>query len=178
MEAYTPKQLAEEGQAAYRKGDYQSAARLFKAAADGFLSSGDKLSGAEMANNCSVAYLQAGDGNSALNAAMGTDIVFSSLGDRKRQAMAIGNQASALEKLGKNDEALAAYEKCADLLKNLGETELRAYVCQRISSLQLKRKQYLEAFVTMRAGVQDIDKPKLSQRIMKKLMDLPFKFVR
>ena len=178
MEALNPQQLADEGQADYKKGDYLSAARLFKAAADGFSSAGDKLSAAEMSNNCSVAYLKAGDGKSALEAASGTDLIFSSIGDIKRQAMAVGNQAAALEKLNRLDEAIIAYEKSAELLNNAGEYELRAHVYQSISNLQLRRGRYLEAYATMRVGVLGVKQPNLTQRMLKTLMDVPFKFLK
>jgi tetratricopeptide (TPR) repeat protein len=178
MEIIEPTQLGDEGQAEYNKGEYLSAARLFKAAADGFASIGDELTAAEMANNCSVAFLQAGEATSALDAASETDTVFASKGDIKRQAMAIGNRAAALEKLNRFEDAITAYEKSAELLYSVGEFELRAYVYQSISSLQLRRGQYLEAYATMRAGVMGVKEPNLSQRLLQSLMDIPFKFLK
>lgn len=178
VETLTPSQLADEGQAGYIKGEYQSAARLFKAAADGFSSVGDELSAAEMANNCSVAYLKAGDAKNALEAVTGTDLVFASKGDIKRQAMAVGNQAAALEELGRLEEAITAYEQSAELFNQVGEFELRAYVCQSISSLQMKKGRYLEAYATMRIGVMGVKQPNLTQRLLKALMDVPFKFLK
>jgi hypothetical protein len=177
METLTPQQLAKEGQADYRKGEYLSAARLFQAAADGFLATGDELSAAEMANNCSVAALKGADAKTALEIVSGTDQVFAAKGDIKRQAMAIGNQAAALEGLKRLDEALVAYLQSAELFNQVGEYELRAYVCQSISSIQMKKGQYLEAYATMQAGVRGIKEPNISQRILKTLMDIPFKFL-
>ena len=177
METLTPQQLAEEGQADYRKGEYLSAARLFKAAADGFSSVGDELSAAEMANNCSVASLKGGDAKTALEIVTETDQVFASKGDIKRQAMAVGNLAAALEGLNRLEEAITAYEHSAELLNQAGEYELRAYVCQSISSLQMKRGQYLEAYATMQAGIRGIKDLNISQRILKTLLDIPFKFL-
>jgi len=178
METLDPQQLADEGQAEYSKGEYLSAARLFKAAADGFLAAGDELVAAEMANNCSVAFLKGGNAEAAFEAVMGTEIVFANKGDTLRQAMAIGNQAAALEKLKRVNEALAAYEKSAELLKEAGEFELRAYVLQAISSLQLQKGQYLEAYAKMLDGVMGLDKPNLKQRLLKSLMQVPFKFLK
>ena len=177
METLTPQQLAEDGQADYKKGEYLSAARLFKAAADGFSSVDDELASAEMANNCSVAYLKIGDAKTALEAVMGTDLVFAANGDIKRQAMAVGNQAAALEGLNRIEEAITASEQSAGLFNQVGEYELRAYVCQSISSLLMKRGRYLEAYATMRVGVMGVKEPNLSQRLLKTLMDIPFKFL-
>lgn len=177
METLSPQQLADEGQAEYNKGEYLSAARSFKAAADGFSSIGDELSAAEMANNCSVASLKAGDAKSALEAVVGTELVFAANGDIKRQAMAMGNQAAALEGLSRLDEAVTTYEQSAELFNQVGEYELRAYVCQSISSLLMKRGRYLEAYAIMRAGIIGVKDPNISQRILKTFMDIPFRFL-
>lgn len=178
MDVITPSQLADEAQAEYNRGEYLSAAKLFKAAADGYLSTGDELLAAEMANNCSVAYLKGGNAASALEVVKSTDAVFALKGDFLRQAMALGNQAAALEGLKQLDQAIVLYGQSADLLKQLGETELRAYVLQSISSIQLRRGQYLEAYGTMGEGIMGLDKPDLKQRLLKSLMQLPFKFIR
>jgi tetratricopeptide (TPR) repeat protein len=178
MEIINPQQLADEGQAEYNKGEYLSAARLYKAAADGYLSAGDGLLAAEMANNSSVAFLKGGNAESAMEAVRDTDRVFAEKGDTLRQAMALGNQAAAWEGLKQLDNAVIAYGQSADLLKQLGESELRAYVLQAISSIQLRRGQYLEAYGTMGEGVMGLDKPNFKQKLLQSLMQLPFKFLR
>jgi len=178
METVNPQQLAREAQAEYTKGQYLSAAMLFKAAADGFSASGDELGAAEMANNCSVAYLKAGNAELALQAVGETDQFFASKGDVKRQAMALGNQAASLEKLHQLDEAMSKYEKSSRLLREAGEFDLRAYVLQSLSALQLRRGRYLEAYATMRIGVMGVKKRNLQQKLLNALMDLPFKFLR
>lgn len=178
MEIISPQQLADEGQAEYNRAKYLEAALLFKAASDGYLSSGEEITAAEMANNCSVAYLKGGNPESALEAAMGTDLIFAEHGDTLRQAMALGNQAAALEGLNQLDKAVSLYNQSAELLKVLGEAELRAYVLQSVSAIQLRRGQFMEAYTTMGVGVMGLDKPNLSQKILKSLIQLPFKFIR
>jgi len=178
MSVVDPQQLAGEAQAAYNKGDYLSAAQLYKAAADGYLSVENELLAAEMANNSSVAYLKGGNAEAALQAAMNTDMVFVARGDKFRQALALGNQAAAWEGLKQLDKAITAYQQSAQLLEELGESELRAYVMQSLSAIQLRRGQYLEAYATMSDGVMGIKKPNLSQKVLKSLMKLPFKFMR
>jgi tetratricopeptide (TPR) repeat protein len=178
METLLPGQLVEEGRAAYQKGAYISAAEFYRAAAEGFLAGGDERKAAEMANNSSVAYLKGGDARASLQAAQGTEQVFSALGDMKQQAMAIGNQAAALEKLKRYDEAMTAYERSANMLKEAGESELRAYVLQSISSLYLRKRHYLEAYAAMREGILGIQKPNFKQRFLKTLIQLPYNFFR
>ncbi len=178
MEILTPQALADEGQKLYTLGEYLSAAEAFRAAADGFTKAGEESRSAEMANNSSVAYLKAGDASAALQAARGTDEIFSRLGDVRRQALALGNQAAACEKLNQVDEALRLYRQSAERLEMAGEMELRAYVYQAISEILLRKGQYLEAYANMRAGVNALEKPGLKQKLLKTLMDLPFKFLK
>jgi len=178
METLFPQQLASEAQAEYQQGKYLSAAMLFKAAADGYSAEKDELQAAEMANNCSVAYLKAGEAKSALEAVAGTDLIFATKADIKRQAMAIGNQAAALEQLGNLDDAMKAYTRSAELLNDAGEFELRAYVLQSLSMILLRKRRYLEAYAIMRAGVMGVNQPKLQQKLLKVLIDIPFKFLK
>ncbi len=178
METLNPQQLAEEGQAAYRNKEFLSAAKLYQAAAEGFKASGDEIKAAELANDCSVAYLKGGEAAQALGASQGTEQVFAAIGNLKQQAIAIGNQAAALQDLKKWVEALTAYQKSAELLLAAGETELRAYVMQAISSIQLRNHQYLEAYATLRAGVMGVKKPDLKQRVLKLLVQIPYKLIK
>lgn len=176
-EALAPKQLAEEGQADYKRGEYLAAARAFEAASQSLASSGDTLEAAEMLNNTSVAYLQARDPQAALKAVKGTSATFSEMGDMTRQGMALGNLGSALDAVGRLDDAADAYRQSADLLKQVGEQELRATVLQSLSSLQLRTGRQFEALATMKAGLDGIEHPKPKQRIIKSLLQVPFKFL-
>lgn len=178
METLNPKQLADEGQAEYKKGEYLSAAELYRAAAEGFLAAGDELKAAEMANNSSVAWLKAGNAQAALDMASGTEQAFALKGEIRQQAVAIGNQAAALEKLKRLDEAMVAYKKSAELLEQAGDFELRAYVMQSISLLQLRKRHYLEAYATMQAGIMGVKKPNLKQRLLKSLIQIPYNFLK
>jgi tetratricopeptide (TPR) repeat protein len=178
MNIIDAKQLADEAQAAYNRGDYISAAGSYKAAADGYLIAGKEIEAAEMLNNCSVAYLKGGDAEASLLVALNTDQVFMAKGDKLRQALALGNQGAAWEGLKKLDEAVTEYTKSAELLDAVGETELRAYVMQSLSALQLRKGKYMEAYATMGQGVLGIKNPNLTQKILISLMKLPFKFLR
>ncbi len=174
-ETLTPTQIAAEGQSAYQRGDHQAAARAFRAAADGFKLAGSELEAAEMANNACVALLQDKQPQAALEVVLGTEACFAEAGDIRRQAMALGNQAAALEGLGRLEEAKAAYRQSSELLKQTGEMELRAYVMQSLSALELRTGQQLQAYTTMYAGVQGIQNPNPRQRILKKLLSFPFR---
>jgi tetratricopeptide (TPR) repeat protein len=176
-EAISPKQLEKEAKSAYQKGDFLIAARNFEAAAKGYLNQGNDLACAEMRNNASVAYLQGDEGESALRAVEGTPDTFSAEGDIKRQALALGNLGAALEELDRLDEAEQAYFQSAELLQQIGETQLRANVMQSLSALQLNMGRQLEALATMQAGVAGVERPSLKQRALKELLQMPFKFL-
>ncbi len=176
-EALSPKQLISEAQSAYRRGDYAAAAQSFEAVRQSYLLAGKEILAAEMANNVSVALLQNGNPEEALQAVTGTAAVFAAAGDQKRQAMAIGNQAAALEALNQLDEAEQLYWQSAEILKNINETDLRLSALQSISALQLRTGRQMQALATMQAGIAGIEKPSLKQRMLKNLLNLPMKMM-
>lgn len=173
----SPQQLDQEGKDLYQKGEYLEAALTFAAAGKAYQAIGELIMTAEMANNCSVAYLQAGDGQAALDAVVGTDQVFAAQGDLRRQGMALGNRASALDALGDKENAADFYQQSADILQQCGEQELRAKVLQSLSALELKHGKQIDALFTMKAGLDGIEKPSFKQRILKKLLKLPMKYL-
>jgi tetratricopeptide (TPR) repeat protein len=170
--------LAKEGKLAYQRGDYESAARTFQAASNGYKTSQDALNAAEMANNASVAYLKAGDAQSALQAVEGTAEIFAVEGDVRRQALALGNLGAALEGVHRYLEAEDAYQQSADLLKQIGEDKLRLNVMQSLSTLQLRNGKHLQALSSLQAGLEDVDRPSPKQRMLKKLLGVPFKLMK
>ncbi len=176
-EALAPQQIIKEAQAAYRRGEYAAAAQSYEAARQSYLLAGDTIRAAEMANNVSVALLQDGDAEGALRAAEGTAATFAAAGDQKRQAMALGNQAAALEALKRLDEAEQLYWQSAEILKNINETDLRLSVMQSISALQLRTGRQMQAVATMQAGVEGLEKPTLTQRLLKRLFNIPLKMI-
>lgn len=176
-DALLTKQLVEESQRAYKQGDYLCAARSYEAAAESYQVSGEQVIAAEMLNNSSVAYLQSGDGEAALRVVQDTPAVFAQAGDLRRQGIALGNLGAALEAVGSTDTALETYRQSADLLQQVGEDNLRANVMQSISALQMKTGHQLEALATMQSGIDGLKHPSPKQRVLKKLLNLPFKLL-
>ena len=170
-------QLISEGKSAYQQGDFVAAGRAYEAAAAGYQAAGDPLNAAEMLNNSSVAYLQAGEGAAALKSVEGTPSIFETAGDVRRHGMALGNLGSALEANNRLPEAAEAYQKSADLLLQAGEQDLRAYVMKSLSALQLRKGHHLEALGTMQAGLEGLEHPKPQERLLKRLLQAPFKFL-
>lgn len=152
------------------KGQYTEAARLFTEASRGFALQGDKLRTAEMDNNLSVSLLKDDQPQQALDAAAGTDKIFESHADVNRQAMALGNQAAALEALKRFDEALPLYERAAELFEQAGEKDMRSLVLKSVAAIRLKQGKLNEAGMEMLGSLGAVEKPNFLQRILKFLL--------
>lgn len=178
QEVFSPDQMAREGQLAFRSGDFLAAARAYQAAAEGHRLQDRPDMAAEMDNNRSVALLQSGDPQAALQAVVGCAEVFATQGDTRREALAYGNHGAALEALGQLQPAADYYQRSADLLKQVGEHQLRAAVLQSLSKLQLRSGHTLQALATMQAGLSEIERPSLWQRFLKQLFDVPYRLLK
>lgn len=162
-----PAQLAEQGKQAFRNKQFDEAAELFRQAAEGFSLGRAGLLAAEMKNNLSVALLQAGKAQESLDAAMGTDSIFAEAKDVKSQGMALGNQAAALEALNRFDEAIAAYERSAELFAEAGEGDLRSMVMKSAAAIKLKTGKVTESAFKMMGSLDAKENPGFFERILK-----------
>lgn len=162
-----PHQLDDEGKKAFANKKFVEAAEYFRQAAEGYSLGRAGLMAAEMRNNMSVALMQAGKPQEALDAALETDGIFASANDVKRQAMALGNQASALEGLQRYDEALEKYEKSAELFASVDEGDMRALVMKSAAALKLKKGKVTDSAFKMMGSVYAKENPTFFERIMK-----------
>lgn len=178
VKANPTQKAIEQAQTAYAMGDFQKAAALFDKLSQEYLNAGNKLISAEMANNSSVSYLKIGDATRALEATLGTDQIFSQANDLENQAIALGNQAAALEALGQLDKALTLYKQSADLLKQTNNRELRSFVLQSISTLQLRLGKFIEAMFTMNAALDFKKTLSIKDRCLKQLLKIPSRLIK
>jgi tetratricopeptide (TPR) repeat protein len=176
-EVLTPKQIVTEAQAAYGEGFFIKAAQFFLAAQESYESLGDSLNAAEMANNQSVALLRAGKAEKALQALAGKGKIFEDAGDIRRQAMTLGNRAAALEALKQWEDARNNYQQASDLFAQIGEMENYTATMQALSALELRTQRPLEAILTMQAALNKVSRPGLKQRLLKKLLKIPFRLL-
>jgi len=177
IEIFSPQHLETEGTDCYQRKAYHDAAKAFMAASDGYLSAGENIKAAEMANNQSVAWLQAKHPQLAWDAVADTVEMFEKAGDQRRMAMALGNRAMASEALNKFNAAINDYQASADIFEKLGENDLRLNVMQSLSALQLRKGNALEAVTVMQAGMENVKGLKLRQRLLKRLLKIPFRFM-
>ena len=162
-----PVQIADQGKQAFESKNFIEAAELFRQAAEGFTAGNSALMAAEMMNNMSVALLQAGRAQEALNAALGTDQIFAEAKDIKRQGMAVGNQAAALEGLNRYDEAIAAFERSAELFAQAGEGDLRSMVMKSAAAIKLKTGKITDSAFKMMGSLDVKENPSFFERILK-----------
>lgn len=165
-----PTELADQGKQEYQKGNFFAAADLFLQAAQAYTSTQDVLNAAEMKNNQSVALLQAGKAKEALQATDGTEQIFQQAGDIKRQGIAVSNRAAALEGLKKWNEALAEYDRAALLFEQIGEGDMHSVVRKASANIHLKRGRIVDSQMDVYDSLRLVEKPTLTQRIMKFLM--------
>ena len=177
MNSPSPLDLMKQAETAYKQGHYDRAGQLFGQASAGYTAAGDALNAAEMASNQSVALLQGGDAHEALQAVQGIDRVFALAGDTRRQAMALGNEAAALDALHQDQLAFKKYQECAELLKQLGDNETRALVMKNISQIQMRTGHQLEALASMEAALTTKKRLNLTERMLKKLLKVPFQML-
>ena len=162
--------LAEEGKQAFNAGQYEPALTKFQAAAEGYAALGDQVNAAEMKNNQSVTLLKLGQGQAALDAALGTEQVFANANDLRRQGMAIGNQAAALEALKRWDDALAAYDRSAEVFAQAGDGDLRAMVLKSAAAIKLRRGKVSESAFKMIGSMEAKDKPSIFERVLRSVL--------
>ena len=162
-----PSQLGEQGKRAFEEKKYEEAAALFAQAAEGFTAGRAGIMAAEMKNNQSVALFQAGRAQEALDAAFGTEAVFAGANDPKRQAIALGNQAAALEALARSDEAIERYERSAELFRDAGEGDMRAVVMKSAAAIKLKKGRVTDSAFKMMGALEAGDNPSIFERILK-----------
>ena len=164
------KSLADRATQKYADGEFVAAADLFSQAAQAYRNAQDELNAAEMKNNESVALLKGGKAKEALQATDGTEAVFQQAGDLKRQGIAVANRAAALEGLKQLNEAVAEYNRAADLFEQAGEGDMHSMVRKATAELFLKRGYITNSQMDILDSIRLPEKPTFAQRILKFLM--------
>jgi tetratricopeptide (TPR) repeat protein len=169
-----PTELSDQGKRAFQEKKFEEAAALFEQAAMGYSLAQNGLMAAEAQNNKSVALFQAGRPKEALEAVGNTDEYFAGQNDLRRQAMALGNQAAALDALHRYDEAIKKYERSADLFADVKDGDMRAMVLKSAAAIKLKTGRITDSAFKMIGSLDAMDKPSLFQRFMRFI----FRFIR
>lgn len=160
-------ELTDSGKTAYQAGNFEKAIEFFNEAAQAYEQEEKPLDAAETQNNLSVALLQLDKAEEAFNAAQGTDTLFEEAGDTLRQAMALGNQAAALDAMKNSEKALELYEKAAALFGEIDEGDYQETVLKSIAALKLREGNLQETAFNMLGSLSAAKKPTLFQRFLK-----------
>lgn len=139
-----PQAIAARATQSYEQGNFEQAASLFAEAALAFEQAQNLLDAAEMRNNQSVALLKHGDAQAAFDVLQGVGDVFVKENDVFRQAFFIGNEAAALDALGRLDEAEARYRASARLLDEVAEYQLRSSITKSLAWVLFRRYKFLD----------------------------------
>jgi tetratricopeptide (TPR) repeat protein len=174
MDTPSTGKMIEQARSAYEAEDFDEAAKWYERVASEYALQDDLINAAEMQNNRSVSLLRSGKSQEAYLASKGTEIVFAAAGDAHRQAMALGNQASALEAMKRDSEAIQLYQESNELLKKLNEPDLRIYVLQSLSGLYLRKRKFFEAMAAMQSALDLKQHLSIRERILKKLLQVVF----
>lgn len=173
----SPEEYERQGLNAFNDGRFEESVCHFTSAHQAYLTQGDQGKAAQMANNLCVAYLKIDKNGEALEAVQGTPQVFLEHDDRVRAAQAYGNLASALEASGDIVGADENYRLAAKLFDQEGESEQYAYTLQALSRLQIRQGQPVKAVATMQDSLDAIPKPGFRDRILRRLLRFPFRFL-
>jgi tetratricopeptide (TPR) repeat protein len=176
-EILEPQEAGKRALEAYRNERLDEAVSGFRSASEAYSSRGDHLMAAEMGNNLCVALLKKQDPEAALAAVEGTPEVFAAHGDDQRTALAYGNLASARESLGDLEGAKEAYHRAADLFAEIGDTDSRAHTLKALSQMQLKKGQAIDAVASMQAGLEGVANLNFGQRVLRRLLRLPYRLL-
>jgi tetratricopeptide (TPR) repeat protein len=175
----TPQELKDQGLRFYRAEQYAEAAQTFDQAAQAFEAAGDRAAAAEQRNNVCVVKMAQQDWAGALAAVEGTPEVFTSLGDPLRAAQAVANLAAAHDGAGHVEQAVELYIRAIDQFGALGEKETRAACFKKLSALQIKLGQQMQALSSMRSGLNLTNPEALTakEKALKDLLDKAMKMM-
>jgi tetratricopeptide (TPR) repeat protein len=167
----TPLEYKELGLQHFRAERLPQATTAFAEAARLFEAEGDSVSAAEMRNNLCVIYMAQEDWPTALNTVTGTAEVFRAAGDPMRAAQAIANLAAAHDGAGHVDQAAELYVQAIDLFGQLGERDTRAACFKKLSNLQVKQGNKLQALASMRSGLNLSTELTAQEKVLKEAVD-------
>ena len=164
------KQIKEEGLRLYRDARYADAAAKFAEAQQAFTAAGDPKEAAECINNRGVSWRQAAQFDEAAAAFEEARAAFQALQDSLGEGQVIGNLAALAESKGEVKPALELYQQAVDILEKLDAQTYIKDTYTAMSRLQLKQRDFMGAIASFDAGLEQLDKPNLVERVARKIL--------
>jgi tetratricopeptide (TPR) repeat protein len=162
--------VKEEGLKLYRAGRYEEAAAQFAEAQALFASDGNQKETAECANNRGVCWRQAAKWEQATTAFEEARPLFQALPDPVGEGQVVGNLASLLESQGDNQRAAELYQEAIDIFTRAGAKDYAKDTYTALSKLKLKQRDVVGAMTAFDAGLEQLDKPNLIERMARKII--------
>lgn len=167
----TTKALHQQGINAFRKGNLETALEKLKQALE--IAADDSREAAEIYNDLGVIYQQLEDYEAAYQALDEAEDRFTALADKKGQAQTLGNRAAVLEAEGSPDEAVEMYKMSAQMLEEIGESDMAMYVWQAVSKIRTKQGQYIAAIGAYEEGVSNMPKSSFKRKVLERILKTP-----
>ncbi len=166
----TGDELKDEGTKLYHDGRYEEAAAKFVEAQAVFTAANDVKSAAEAVNNRGVCWRQAAKWAEAAAAFDEARRLFQSLKDVVGEGQVVGNLAALAESQGDKDRAEQLYQEAIEIFEKTGEKQLAKDTYTALSKLRLKQRNVVGAMTALDAGLEQLDKPNLIERMARKIL--------
>jgi tetratricopeptide (TPR) repeat protein len=173
----SPDELERLALESYRAGQYEQSIERYSLARECYLKDQHSSKAAEIANNLCVVMLAAKQPQAALELVRDTPDYFLSQGDENLAAQAFGNLASALEACGQTSAAERAYHQAIELFGKIDDSENYCATLQALSRLQLRQGKPLDALSTMQSGLETMPKARPRDRLLRQLLNWPFRLI-
>lgn len=164
------KAIKDEGMKLYRSGRYEDAAAKFVEAQAAFAQAGDAQEAAECANNRGVCWRQAAKWDEATAAFEEARPHFQKLHDLVGEGQVVGNLAALVEAQGDKEHAIDLYQEAIDLFTQAGAKDYAKDTYTALSKLKLKQRDVVGAMTAFDAGLEQLDKPNLIERMARKII--------
>jgi tetratricopeptide (TPR) repeat protein len=162
--------VKEEGLKLYRAGRYEDAAAKFAEAQLLFANAGNAREVAECANNRGVCWRQAAKFEEATAAFEEARPLFQSFNDLVGEGQVVGNLAAVVESQGDKQHAAALYQEAIDLFTRAGAKDFARDTYTALSKIKLKQRDVVGAMTAFDAGLEQLDKPNLIERMARKII--------
>ena len=166
----TGDEIKDEGIKLYHDGRYEEAAAKFVEAQAIFTAANDSKNAAEAANNRGVCWRQATKWDEAAAAFNEARPLFQTANDVVGEAQVIGNLAALADSQGDKERAEQLYQEAIEIFEKAGEKQLAKDTYTALSKLRLKQRNVLGAMTALDAGLEQLDKPNLIERMARKIL--------
>ena len=164
------KTIKDEGMKLYRAGRYEEAAAKFAEAQAAFSAAGNVQETAECINNRGVSWRQAAKWDEATAAFEEARPQFQELHDLVGEGQVVGNLAALVEAQGDKQRAAELYQEAIDLFTQADAKDFVKDTYTALSKLKLKQRDVVGAMTAFDAGLEQLDKPNVIERMARKII--------